>query len=93
VAADVTLAAYVNESMRYRVIGRLRIGSAIGTPPGTCPSSQAGHKAEADDSGANDGHNPMDPSLGRPPVPTASVVSNCQISKSSWGIQKADGNE
>jgi hypothetical protein len=33
--ADVTLAAYVNESMRYRVMGRLEIGSAIGTPIGS----------------------------------------------------------
>jgi hypothetical protein len=28
--ADVTLAAYVNESMRYRVMGRLNTGSATG---------------------------------------------------------------
>ena len=76
--ADVALAAYVNESMRYRVMGRLGIGSAIGTlASDLSSSSQAGHKAKAINSSTNDGHDPMNPSISRPSIPTVKFVSDC----------------
>ena len=78
VAADVTLAAYVNASMRYRVMGRLRIGLAIGTISNRSPSLQAGHKAEAEDPSTNDGHDPMDLGISGPSIPTVKPVRNCQ---------------
>jgi len=77
--ADVTLAAYVNESMRYNVMGRLGIGSANGTSISSLgPSSQASHKAETEYSSTNDGHNPVDLGVRRPSIPAVRIVRNCQ---------------
>ena len=76
--ADVTLAAYVNESIRYKVMGRLGIGLATDTSINSwSSSSQTSHKAEAENSSTDDGHNPMDLSMSRPSIPTARTVRNC----------------
>lgn len=77
VVADVALAAYVNESTRYRVMGRLGVGSAVSTLIDSSSSSlQTGHQAKAIDPGADDGHDPMKFSSSRPPIPTVKVVNN-----------------
>ena len=79
VEADETLAAYVNESTRYKMIGRLTTGSVDGTQTDR-PSSfvQAGHKAKAEYPSANDGHDPMKLCGRRPSVPTVKVMNNCR---------------
>jgi hypothetical protein len=83
--ADVMLAAYVKESTRYRVMGRLGTGSAVGTSIDNSSSSlQAGHQAKAKNSGTNYGHDPMDLSMSRPPIPTAESMSNCQPLGKGW---------
>ena len=79
VVADVALAAYVNESTRYRVMGRLKIGSAVNTPiDSSSLPLQTRHEAKAIDPGADDGHDPMEFGSRRPSIPTAKVVNDCQ---------------
>ena len=87
--ADMALAAYVNESTRYRTMGRLGMGSTVGTSIGNLSSSsQACHKAKAENSSTNDGHDPVDLSLSRPSIPTAEFVGNCQPSGQILGTYK-----
>jgi len=83
--ADVTLAAYVNESMRYRVMGRLK-GESTRQHFNrlVSPSLQACHKTEAIYSSTNDGHDPVDLGLSGPSIPSAKVVNNFRKTKSMW---------
>ena len=62
VAADVTLAANVNASTRYRTMGRLNDGSVVGTSRESKSSLQAGHEAKTKYPSTSYGHNPMNTS-------------------------------
>jgi hypothetical protein len=78
--ADVTLAAYVNASTRYKVMGRLNVGSAVSPQISSSRQSlQAGHKAKAVYPSANDGHDPVDLSSSGPSVPAVKIVNASQI--------------
>lgn len=76
VAADVTLAANVNASTRYRTMGRLNVGSVVGASRESKSSLQASHEAKTEYRSTNYGHDPMNSSGSRPPVPTAEFVSS-----------------
>ena len=75
--ADVTLAAYVKASIRYRVMGRLGSRSGVYTSISSSNLSlQAGHETKTEYRGADYGHYPVDLSIRRPSIPTIRLVSN-----------------
>jgi hypothetical protein len=79
VEADETLAAYVNASTRYKMMGRLAIGSAGGTQiDSSSPSVQAGHKAKTEYASTDYWHDPMELRGRGPSVPTVKAVNNRQ---------------
>ena len=79
VVADVTLAAYVKASIRYRVIGRLGGRSGIYASISSLNlCSQAGHETETKYPGADYGHYPVDLSIRGPSVPAIRLVSDRQ---------------
>ena len=77
VVADMTLAAYVKASIRYRVMGRLGSGSEVYTFINSLNlSSQAGHETKTVYPGTDYGHYPVNLSVRRPSIPTIRLVSN-----------------